>query len=432
MKDYLLCQEGLIKSLLIMPESLKDVAGIITESDIQDSRYNAIYKAMLEMDFQGQQYNLPTILEKIKFTPNLIISPDWVFALDVDAADFLREGHPASWATMLKDEVLREKAPTIITKMTNKLNERNLKPSNIVDEGIKELNDLRSKYTHSNVKTVNDVYLSYEEKRHVNSPPISSPYETVDKYIGGWKAGDLITVGAQTGVGKTSVAIQQAIKTAEQGKTVLFYSLEMTEDELIEKMIACIARIDTRTLDDGILSDDEEVRYIKARNCFLTLPILINDKSTITIEDIKSTAMNLHLSTGLDMIIVDYLQLITPTDVKQTREQTVAEFSRKLKILAKDIKIPIMILVQLNRKSSGDDDERLPRLDDIRESAAVAMDSTIILLLHRPDIRENKIDEFATFIIDKNRKGPRRFVKMRCQLEYSSFESVNTEEETAD
>jgi replicative DNA helicase len=388
---------------------------------------------MLSLEHQNKQISLPEILRKLKDETDVVISAEWVFGLDVDAGDFLRQGHPVSWAQLVKDESLIQKSTAMVENLNENLKKadtKNISATSIIHEGINQLDSLLIKHTRNNQRTAAEIAEAYKERieqKKSKKEAIHSAYPSIDYYTGGWQGGDIITVGARTGIGKTIVGVQTALAAAITGKTVLFFSLEMSETELWERMIASKAQINTRALDSGELTDEEIIRRTKANEFLATLPIIIDDTAEMTIDTIANASISQSRSkTGLDMIIIDYLQLVTPPVGARTRQEEIAYISRKTKILAKNLDVPIMVLVQLNRKGAEMDESKPPRLDDIRESGAIAMDSSIVLLIHRPDKGDEneQIDEIAQFIIDKNRKGPKRYVQMRCLLEYSIFQDI--------
>lgn len=233
----------------------------------------------------------------------------------------------------------------------------------------------------------------------------------------------------------TVVATQCTATACALGKSVLYFSLEMGRDELLKRLIACHGNImlsllrprpdrDNRTK-ERISNVSDEISKWKLK---------IVDEPDVTLEKIRSIAQQTAQSeNGLDMVIIDYLQLIsTKGSYNKNRQEIVAEISRSCKMMAKELGVPVIVLVQLNRELRGDDPDRLPGKEDIRESAAIAADSDVILILHRKK-KDDSTDPKAMFILDKNREGAsEKHLIMRCVLEKNIFQDLKQEGNLSD
>lgn len=212
-----------------------------------------------------------------------------------------------------------------------------------------------------------------------------------------------------------------------QDKTVLFYSLEMTRREVISRMISSMAMIPIQQIEKAApLTVEERERQNQAIEKIRDSKLKIDTNPNVTVEYIKRSAIRQAQSEeGLDFIIIDYLQLIS-NDSKRNRQEAIADVSRNLKILAKELNIPIMVLVQLNREKR-DDEDSTPKIYDIRESGAIAQDSNVVILIDRKmDDDDEVIDPKATFIIAKNRQGEsNKYISVRTRLDCSLFIDEN-------
>lgn len=228
----------------------------------------------------------------------------------------------------------------------------------------------------------------------------------------------------------TVVATQTAATACALGKSVLFFSLEMSSEQLIKRIAACHGNIMLSLLrprDDR--DNDTKNKISNVMDEISKWKLKIIDSPDVTMEKIRSIAQQTAQSEdGLDMIIIDYLQLIsTKGNYNRNRQETVAEISRGCKMMAKELGVPVMVLVQLNREMKGEDPDRLPGKEDIRESAAIAADSDIVLIIHRKS-KDDSTDPKALFILDKNREGAsdKKFL-MRCVLEKNIFQDLKKE-----
>jgi replicative DNA helicase len=228
-----------------------------------------------------------------------------------------------------------------------------------------------------------------------------SPWPSLNAAIGGFRDGGLYVIGARPGVGKTVVALQIAMALANVGP-VAFSSLEMGKHELTRRAIASVAGVSVSALNDSALSDLDWHEFAKYRS-FLDVPLAIDDRSGVGPAEIRQFVRTVSRKGQLAGVVVDYLQLMTMTG-KDARHEKVAEFSRQLKIMAKDMHVPVIALSQLNRMSEGRTDKR-PQLSELRESGAIEQDADCVILLHR---------EKQRFWLDvaKNRHGKTAVVEL--------------------
>lgn len=254
------------------------------------------------------------------------------------------------------------------------------------------------------------------------STAMPTPWIDLDRLIRGWRPGALYVIGARPGVGKSICAIQAAIGLADHGHVAL-NSLEMPAREIHTRVIANVATVALGRLDGtaevGVGLSDRDWRHIaEARQRLATMRLSIDDRSTAGILDVRSHARTLSRRGPLSAVIVDYLQLMsTPRGDRRPRHEVVADFSRSLKILAKELNVPVIALSQLNRASEGRGDRR-PVLADLRESGAVEQDADVVILLHAPDEDSDDLD----LIVAKNRHGIAGKVSLTRRGEYARVE----------
>jgi replicative DNA helicase len=228
-------------------------------------------------------------------------------------------------------------------------------------------------------------------------------WRLLDKYIGGWNAGDLVVVAGRPGMGKTAIALTLVKDFAAIGGKALFLGLEMSNEQLVRRYISLIGEIPNYKIRNGNMSEFEIEQMCEAANA-QSVNFYIDDEAVLTVADIRGKA-KLHKSKhGLELLVIDYIQLIKGN--KQNREQEIAEISRNLKLLAKELNITVIILAQLSRKSEERQDKR-PLLSDLRESGAIEQDADIVLFPFRPAYydKERPAIEDTELIIGKNRNG---------------------------
>ncbi len=254
---------------------------------------------------------------------------------------------------------------------------------------------------------------------------IATGFTELDKMTTGFHAGDLIVLAARPGMGKTSFMLSVAYYIAkEEGKPIAIYSLEMSKEQLVMRLLSMIAEVKLSHIRSGYVTPEEMDKLIGAAMELAKYDIYIDDTPSITTTDLRIRSRKLHKEKKIEFIAVDYLQLLRPAVRKSSRQEEVAEVSRNLKALAKELKIPVMALAQLSREVEKRSDKR-PQLADLRESGQIEQDADLILFLHRPEYyKKNPSPEergIAEVIIAKQRQGPTGTVKLAYIKEYTKF-----------
>lgn len=262
---------------------------------------------------------------------------------------------------------------------------------------------------------------------------VSSGFVELDKLMWGFQRQEMIILAARPSMGKTSLALNFAEAAAMPRKGVagvatLVFSLEMSASQLALRMLCSRARVNMKLLRDGLLSKngEEQNRLVETADEFTKSPIFIDDSSALSIMQLRAKARRIHARTPLGFIIVDYLQLLSPTDAKMPREQQVAEASRGLKSLAKELDVPVLVLSQLNR--SSEKENRTPKLADLRESGSIEQDADVVLMLARPRDADEKFQvaaDSAELIVAKQRNGPVGELKLTFLRDITRFENFH-------
>jgi replicative DNA helicase len=240
----------------------------------------------------------------------------------------------------------------------------------------------------------------------------------------------MIILAARPSMGKTSLALNfaeaAALPRRGEGVPILIFSLEMGAAQLALRMLCARAKVNMKLLRDGLLSKngEEQQRLLHTADEFSKAPIFIDDSSHLSIMELRAKARRLQSRNKLGLIIVDYLQLLAPTDSKSPREQQVAEMSRGLKALAKELDVPVLVLSQLNR--SAEKENRTPKLSDLRESGSIEQDADVVLMLARPKDADEKFQvaaDSAELIVAKQRNGPVGELKLTFLRDITRFEN---------
>lgn len=254
---------------------------------------------------------------------------------------------------------------------------------------------------------------------------VSSGYFSLDKMTGGFQKGDLIILAARPSMGKTALALSIARNAAKEGSSIGFISLEMSSEQLVLRMISSEASIKLASLRSGHISSDDWIKLTDHTANLASLKIYIDDNSMQNILEIRTKARKLMTENKIDLLIVDYLQLLHTTKRHESRQTEVSEISRFLKSLAKELRIPIIALSQLSRGVESRVDKR-PILSDLRDSGAIEQDADLIIFLYRDSVynQDTEFPDTAELIIGKQRNGPTGTVQIKYIKEYTSFEDI--------
>jgi len=255
---------------------------------------------------------------------------------------------------------------------------------------------------------------------------ITTGFADLDHQTTGFQPTELIILAARPSMGKTALVCNIAEAVARKSGTgVLLFSLEQSNLELAERFLAMTAKINGHDLRSGNLSDAQHDLLVRASDDLARLPLFIDDKPGRTMTQVAAIARRQHRKSPLGVIIIDYLQLIEPDEKNAPREQQIAGISRRLKFLAKELRIPVIALAQLNRGVELREDKR-PRLADLRESGAIEQDADMVMFLHRPDAYdpEDRPGE-AEIVVAKHRSGPTGIVRLTWRKEFMRFENYS-------
>ena len=253
---------------------------------------------------------------------------------------------------------------------------------------------------------------------------LATEYYDFDDMTGGLQPGELVIIAARPSMGKTTFALNLTERVSKFDKGIAFFSLEMSNQQVIQNMLCCRAQIDGSSMRKGRITDQQYKRLQEEAAKLYETPIFIDDTPGISITQLRAKARRLKQKHGIDMIVVDYLQLMTGGGRFESRQQEISAISRGLKSVARELSVPVLALSQLNRDVENRDDHR-PRMSDLRESGAIEQDADVSLLLHRDDYfnptEENR--GLAQVIIAKQRNGPTGEVALRFFREFMRFEN---------
>ena len=266
---------------------------------------------------------------------------------------------------------------------------------------------------------------------------VPSGFVDLDEMTSGFQKSELIIVAARPSMGKTSLCLNIATHAALENIGVAVFSLEMSKDSLVQRMLCAEARVDSQLVRRGMLRDHDFTKLARAAGILQGAPIWIDDTPAMTLLEMRSKARRLKAENDLGMIVVDYLQLMRSPEYSENRVQEISDISRSLKALARELEVPVMALSQLSRASEQRGGDRKPILSDLRDSGAIEQDADVVLFIHRPEMynREDaegrSLDGVAELLVAKHRNGPTGSVDLHFEKSITRFDNMSERDSPA-
>ena len=429
-------EKSLLGAVMISDGVLPEVLNIIRPKDFYEERHQIIFDAMMSLYDQHRPIDLLTLTAELKTLRKL---------KDVGGAPYLTElsnfvpaaSHAKAYADIIEKASTRRKLIQAGTHIANKAYEEDANVSDLIGAAEKELFEVSDKIIKSDYVPMDellaDAFDRIEElqKNKGALRGLKTGFRDLDKKTAGFQKGDLIIIGARPAMGKTTFAQNLAYNIASMNKRgVLFFSMEMAANEIVDRMISDVSGVNNWNIRTGNLTEEEFSRIGDAMGEMDEIPIYIDDTSSMTITDLRNKARRAQHDHDIGIVIVDYLQLIQGSDrYAGNRVQEVTEISRGLKILARELEIPVVALAQLSRNVTGRDDPR-PVLSDLRESGSIEQDADLVMFLHRPDYYKANDDNYeethiTELLVAKHRHGAIGKIELYFHPELLRFMSLD-------
>lgn len=446
---YQRAQEELVACLLAAKGDTSEVFEILTPSDFEEPKYELIYTAALDLSRNSIVVDSYTIANYLEEQGELVTVDglQGLEALAIQGRKKSREAPIRIYAKILRERSAKRNVTEILQRSLELfVGNSGATTADSLADVQSELNDQLYKLSNdSTMAEISDISAGYEaqlaERRRISEENadqasglqgIPTLLPSLNKYTGGLKGGQMITVAAKTGVGKSVFAINCAVAAMQAAKSVMFFSLEMGIDEINDRIFSSMSSIPMNDLKQGLVEDSQREVFDATVKELMGSKLTIDSDAKQTIDGIRAKALKKAQSPdGLDYILIDYLQLMTPTGRHGSRQEAVADMSRNVKLLAKYLGVPIMVLAQMNRqKGENEEEDGIPSLDNIRESAAIAQDSDIVIILDRKKRTDEDIP-LTRVILAKQRNGEAdKVIKCHSDLECSLFREMIVRQDT--
>ena len=421
-------EQAVLGSMLVDPRTVSDVMEILKMEDFYMEANRLAYEAIQKMFLDGRNIDPVTVLEEItRMGYREKVPRDYILQLveiTPHAANVMDYARIVRSKSMLRE--LQQVGADIID-LTRAEEEEADTVADLAEQKVYAVRQGREVqgFTPLNV-AISEVYANLDELATSAGklPGLPTGFAMLDQYIGGLNKSDLILLGARPGMGKTAIALNMAMSAAKKSdKTVVIFQLEMSRTQLATRLLSAEGFIDSKKLRLGNLTDEDWQNMANATQSLNRLNILIDENSGITVPEMKAKCRRLGDQLGL--IVIDYLQLMHTPKHSDNRVQEVAEISRSLKIMAKELNVPVLCCCQLSRGPEGRQDKR-PMLSDLRESGSIEQDADIVLFIYRDDYYNNEGENknAAELIVAKNRHGETGKVELRWMPEYTTFATL--------
>ena len=426
---HLEAEQSLLGILLLGEESSWDeIASLIQEEDFFQPSHKKIFAHIKTLHQQGSSPDVVTIANALQKSKSLDQIGGAAYLSDL-IHRLPSSANISSYAQIIQEKsTLRKVIHTSEGFIEKAQNEDYSKIEHFLDSIESEMfkiGEEKSNLDFSNLKDLVEPGLKKLEElfhKKISTTGIPSSFPELDHLTSGFQPSELIVLAARPSMGKTALSLNIALHNALQGKKVAFFSLEMSKEQILLRLLSSLGRINLSKLTNGQINQHQWGKLIEAAAKLSETHFFIDDSSPLSPYEIRSKARRLKSRQGLDLLVVDYLQLMQLPDRTETREREVSEMSRLLKSFSKELGIPILTLSQLNRSVEARSNRR-PILSDLRESGAIEQDADVIMMLYREDYYEETNTNEAEVIINKQRNGPTGTVKLKWVPEYGSFES---------
>ena len=424
-------EKQVLGSILIDAEAIEKVLEHIEASDFYTKAHQIIFNAVLEISRQGGGADLLTVSDYLQ-AQNLLEAAGGTSQLASLVDTIASSANVEAYAKLIREKAVLRRLIQVGTGIVEESYQGASSISDLIDKVEREVFQISERSLTRGSFAIRDMVKDafkriqdrFEKKSAITGIPTS--YDSLDRLTSGFQNSDLVILAARPSVGKTALCLNMVSNIAmrEQIPCVVF-SLEMSKEQLVQRLLCMESRVDGSRLRGGYLTDEDWPRLTHAASALSEAPIFIDDTPGMTTFELRAKCRRLAKSHGLGFIVIDYLQLMRVKGKVESREREIAEISRSLKALAKELNVPVLALSQLNRSLEARQDKR-PVLSDLRESGAIEQDADIIMFLYRDEVYNPDTEHpgIAELIISKHRNGPTGLVKMAFLNEYTRFENL--------
>lgn len=423
-------EQAVLGAMLISKEAIAEAAQILNSEDFYREAHRIVFDAMMELSNKNQAVDNLTVVEQLNKDNNLEKVGGIAFVTAL-ANTVPTAANVAFYAKIVREKALMRKLINTATAIAAMGYEDNKDVDTILDKSEKMILQVAANRKTGDFMPINQIVIDtfskietlYESKGGLTGLPTG--FKDLDRLTAGLQPSDLILVAARPSMGKTAFTLNIASHVAtRENKPVAFFSLEMSKEQLMQRMLCAEGLVESQRLRVGDLDEQDWQRLINAADKFSKAPLYIDDTPGITIMELRSKARRLQQEKGLSLVLIDYLQLMQGRGNRNgdNRQQEISEISRSLKSLARELNVPVIALSQLSRSVESRQIKK-PMLSDLRESGSLEQDADIVMFLYREDYynAETENKNITDVIVAKHRNGPVDTVQLFFHKEFTKF-----------
>lgn len=428
-------EASVVGSMMLDRQAILTASEQLTQEDFYYGNYGIMFQTIVDMNNEGKPVDIVTLQERLKEkdAPPQVYDLDFIRNLIASVPTSANIRH---YAGIVKDKALLRSVIRTTEGIANDCYAGNDKTEDILAETEKRIFDLVKNKGNHEYTSIDKVVLealdriSEAAKNRGSVTGVPTGFKDLDRYLSGMQPSDFILVAARPSMGKTAFVLNVAEHVAiKEGVTTAIFSLEMSDVQLVNRMLSLESTVDADKIRRGNLDSGDWGKLIEGADSIAKSHLIIDDTPNISISELRSKCRKYKLEHNLGLIIIDYLQLMSGNGKTESRQQEISDISRSLKALARELNVPVVTLSQLSRAVEQRPDHR-PMLSDLRESGAIEQDADVVMFLYRDDYY-NKDTEFpgvAEIIIAKQRNGPIGTVKMAWLPEQTRFADLLKDE----
>ena len=432
---------SLLGSMLLHRDAIGDVLPVLHRDESERfyrPDHRKLFETLVDMYDRGDAVDLVTVRNELD-RRGLLAQIGGVEYLVQLAESVPTHLHAEHYARLVRDKAMLRDLIGAAGRISEEAYSHHEEAREILDRAEQLLFQVTDQRVSEQATPIRDsleeIFRQIESRDGQYLTGLPTGFMELDDMLSGLQNGEMIIVAARPSMGKTAFGLNVAHAVAVSGKPAVFFSMEMSRQSVVQRLLCSYARVDSHKLRRGMLADEDVQRLAGVCDELANTPLYVDDTPGMSVLELRAKARRLKARYGISAIFVDYLQLMHSPGRSESRQQEVSEISRGLKALGRELNIPIVVMAQLNRNPEGRTDNR-PRMSDLRESGAIEQDADVIALLHREEYykRESCPEELknvAEVIVDKQRNGPTGVVKLHFDQRFTRFDNLSYSAEPA-
>jgi replicative DNA helicase len=421
-------EQSVLGSMLISKDAIADVTEVLRGVDFYRPSHETVYDAVIDLYGRGEPVDMVTVAAELQRRGELqrVGGAPYLHTLSANVPIAANAGY---YAEIVREKAILRRLVDAGTKIVQIGYAGEGQVDDIVDEAqaeVYKVTDKRATEDYAPLSDIMDGVLDEIEaisNREAGIYGVPTGFADFDDLTNGFHGGQMIIVAARPAMGKSTLALDFCrAASIHNNLASVFFSLEMTRSEITMRLLSAEAKVPLNHIRNGNMTDDDWAKLARKMGEVSSAPMFIDDSPNMTMMEIRAKARRLRQRHDLRLIVIDYLQLMTSGKKVESRQLEVSEFSRQIKLLAKELEVPVIALSQLNRGPEQRADKR-PMVSDLRESGSIEQDADMVVLLHRDDVYEKESTRpgEADLIVAKHRNGPTRDITVAFQGHYSRF-----------